>query len=205
MESLDEYQDCRYVNTVLYFFDDPVHSVLSLFRRFFYRTQVRLVVFGFFQAVLRFVSFGLWGIKISRLAIWTPPKCRMPFKDINAGQYADLGHDPLMLMEHVADWLVGFLWFFKTSRLLPRARVHNEFIYRFRHGCDPSTPYPVVFARRSTMWRYYDQLAAVLGVDAALIPASEKVAYEANKEHAAAEAALVTRLLVLCFLPLCLV
>ncbi len=88
------------MNTVLYFFDDPVHSVLSLFRRVFYKIQVCLIF------ILGHQRFILCGFKISRLAIWTPPKCRIQFKDLTAGQYADLGHDPLMLMEHVADWFV---------------------------------------------------------------------------------------------------
>ncbi len=127
---------------MLYLYDDPVHALLSLFRRRYFFTQVM------------------------RLGLHLEPGCRRALRDYTPAQFVALGRDPLALATHVADWV--------------------------RHACATLTPYPVVLARRSTLWQHIGELAGSVGLNMSLIPDREKRPYTAPLAHQQAEAALLT-------------
>ncbi len=52
-----------------------------------------------------------------------------------------------------------------------------------RLGCAADTDFPIIFAKRSTLWQHIEELADALHIDAATIPVSEREPYKLTKSR----------------------
>ena len=73
--------------------------------------------------------------------------------------YIARGIDSMAFTEHLADWL--------------------------RHGCNVSTTYPIVFARRSELWRHLPNLTSLFDMDLSLVPHSDRAPFVLDPQHIA--------------------
>lgn len=122
------------VVTAVYLFDDPVHAVMSLFRR------------GYFPAQMR-------KLQADRVADPAAPAAGaallpMPLENMTVAAYAGERAD-----------LLGF---------------EADFVSWFRGVCAGRAPFPVVFARRSALWRRMPDFARAVPVELARLAAEEQ-------------------------------
>ena len=118
------------------------------------------------HALLSLHRRNLFSTQVLRVARHLSPKCQTWLGERTAGELADAGIDALSLPQHLADWV--------------------------RFACAPTAHFPVVFARRSTLWQHLPRLVELLGLNASGIPAAELRPFEIRPWHLDNEAKLVS-------------
>lgn len=153
------------VRAVIYFYEEPVHAVLSLYRRDFASSQI-----GKMRPWLANCRNAT--LSVGRAGHGDAPRERNVSVDflsiMSAQEYAGLGLDVLGFLDSVTDWLLI--------------------------GCDLDAPFgTIIFARRSRSWQHVQTLSDILQVDVTDLPQSErKPAPPSSHEHEADEHAAIT-------------